>query len=466
MKLLKHTIPLLLSLILILTLAAPVTAQDVSLTVTGDGVEREMVITLAELKGMTANMSRNAYSAWNTFPSQRTYYAEGVSLAALLELAGIKEGATTINIATSPEADGSPGYNQTFLLKDILAERYTFGNGKTAVPAIIAVKLSESGFDKMDEVDMRLIHGQLADQEQTSAGFVQSVRSITVTCAPVQRLPQPKAQAALLPDGQYSVSLGSDYVNAKVYYTKDGSEPTVGSTMYNISAAHWQPQLNVPFNAGGDARIRAIAVASGFENSAVYSFTPQSLGGGVTFADVPAGFWAADAINALSEKGIVSGMGGGVFAPQGTLTRAQFSKMIVLGVNGEEPPAATTVKFSDVAVGAWYAPYVEEGVKLGLFTGYEDGSFRPNDPVTREQMLAVAVRALQGGDGEISADSSAFAAEGISTWAKRYIEYAYSNGFVAKEMTGEKDGLLYFDGRKDGIRAEAAYVVFKINSNR
>jgi len=467
MKYIKRNTIIILTLTLVLALAVPASAEDVVLTITGNGVEKETVISLSELKGMKEHITRNAYSAWNTFPSQRTYYAEGVPLEVLLKRAGVKEGATTINMATFPEADGSAGYNQTFLLNDLLAARYTFNGAKTEVPAIIAIKLGESGFDKMDEVDMRLIHGQLAASEQTTVGFVQSVRTITVTCDPVNKLSQPVAEAELLPDGKYSVKLSSDNVNAKIYYTTDGSQPTVNSVMYNVSAQHWQPQLNVPFVVSGSTQVKAIAVASGFDNSAVLSFTPETLGDdGGNFTDVPADFWAAAEIKALAEKGIIAGMGGGLFAPQGALTRAQFSKMIVLAVNGEEPPQAATGQFSDVAQGAWYAPYVTEGVKLGLFTGYEDGSFRPNDPVTREQMLAVAVRAMPDDDGETPEDVGAFASERISSWAKVYVEYAYSSGLVANEMISKKDSLLYFDGVKAGIRAEAAYVVFKISSNK
>jgi len=455
----------LVSLTLVLAQAAPVFAEDMALTITGDGVEHETTVYISDLKGMTGQMSENAYSAWNTWPSKKTYYAEGVPLSELLKLAGLKESATTINVSAAPDARGNVGYNCTFLLKDLLAERYTFEGAKTSVPAIIALKFGESGFDKMDDVDMRLIYGQLASQEQTAAGFVQSVRTITVTCDPVRRLPQPEAQAEILSDGQYSVSLSSGNVNAKIYYTTDGSAPSVNSAMYNISAPNWQPQLNVPFKASGNAQVKAIAVASGFADSDVLSFTPASLGGGlVTFTDVPKDYWAGAEIEALSEKGIISGMGGGLFAPEQTLTRAQFAKMMVLAVNGKEPSPATAGQFSDVTQSAWYAPYVAEGVRLGLFNGFADGSFHPNDAVTREQMLAIAVRALPDGENKAAGGGGAFAADGISPWAKGYVEYAYSGGLIAKEMLGEKDGLLYFDGGKPGVRAEAAYVAYNMMS--
>ncbi|MCL2163542.1 MAG: stalk domain-containing protein [Oscillospiraceae bacterium] len=248
-----------------------------TLVITGDGVERETRFTIDEIKAMNGYISQNAYSAWNTWPSKRTYYARGVALAELLRLAGLKSNATTVNVATAPEMDGSAGYNMTFLLSDLLRERYTFEGVKSAVPAILAFKLGERSFSDMDDTDIRLIFGQLAEQEQTTAGFVQSVRTITVTRDPAPRLPPPEASVKKLSDGRYEVTLKSGQASAKVYYTTDGATPTVNSKMYNISAPQWQPELNAPFTAAGDVRVKAIAVASGFINSEVLSFTPATL---------------------------------------------------------------------------------------------------------------------------------------------------------------------------------------------
>ena len=446
-----------LALALALTGALPaVSAEDAALTITGDGVEREASFSLTELKGMSGSISRDAYSAWNTWPTRKTHYAEGVVLSDLLELAGVKEGATTVNIAESPAADGSAGFNVTFLLEDLFAERHTYEDGKKAVPAIIAFKESEKGLSTLEETDLRLIYGQLDPQEQTTAGFVKAVRVITVTTAPARKLTAPLWTAVPLQDGRYSVTLASDNPGAKVYYTTDGSTPTVHDKMYNISAPGWQPQLNAPFEADGDALICAIAVASGFADSDVLRFTPSS-----GFGDVPATHWAYPAVSALAEEGIISGMGNGVFAPEGSLTRAQFAKMMTLAVTGEEPPPASLSSFSDVRPTDWFAPYVSECVNLGLFAGYEDGSFRPDEPVTKEQMLAIAVRALPDGESDDVSDSQAFTS-GISGWARGYVEQALEKGLIADEMTTGQEGALSLKGTEGGTRAEAAHVVFSL----
>jgi hypothetical protein len=83
----------------------------------------------------------------------------------------------------------------------------------------------------------------------------------------------PKAAVEPQADERYAITLTSDNANAKIYYTTDGQAPTVHSTMYNISAPHWQPELNVPFAINGETVVRAIAVATGFANSPELSFS-------------------------------------------------------------------------------------------------------------------------------------------------------------------------------------------------
>jgi hypothetical protein len=269
----------LLAIIVALVSALPalpaMAAEDAALTIRGDGVEKEMSFTLAELKAMSGYISQNAYSTWNTWPVKSTYFAQGVALAELLKRAGMKDTAMTVNIAEEPAANDSAGYNMTFLLDDILAERYTFEDGKITVPTILAFRQSEKSLTTMEDTDLRLIYGQLDEQEQTSVGFVKNVSIITVSCTAPPQLPMPEAKAEKLPDGRYEVTLTTSNANAKIYYTTDGSAPSVHSKMYNISAPRWQPQLNVPFTVSGSAKVRAIAVAMGFNDSQVLEFVAE-----------------------------------------------------------------------------------------------------------------------------------------------------------------------------------------------
>ncbi|MCD8049980.1 MAG: S-layer homology domain-containing protein [Clostridia bacterium] len=103
--------------------------------------------------------------------------------------------------------------------------------------------------------------------------------------------------------------------------------------------------------------------------------------------------WASDAILALTNAGIVSGYGDGTFGPEKSLTRAEFMKMLVNACGLADVTA--TCSFTDVEAGSWYYVYIASAEKLGLATGYGDGTFGVNDPITREDMLTLIYRAAQ-----------------------------------------------------------------------
>jgi len=407
MRKIKGAVILFLALALVLPVVNMAHAADEpALVIRGDGVGKEISFTLAEIKAMTEHISRGAYSALNTWPTRSVYYAEGIDLAALLDMAGLVENATMINIAEAPATDGSPGYNMSFLLEDLLIERYTFEGTKAAVPAIIAFRQSERSFETLEDTDFRLIFGQLTEQDQTSIAFVKSVRTITVSCDPAKQLPKPQAAAEQLPDGRYSVSLNSSNTNAKVHYTTDGSTPTVHSTMYNISANHWQPHLNVPFVVSGDTVVKAIAVAIGFQASDVLEFTPASLTGG-------------------AQQPGESGM-------------ANFKRV----------SSYTSGRFTDVDEDQWYGlnnfRVIANVFEYGLMKGTSDTVFNPSGRVTIAEAVTVAARVLSiyAADGEDFAPGE--------PWYTVYVDYAIAAGIIT-----DSD---FADYNREATRAEMAYI--------
>ena len=83
------------------------------------------------------------------------------------------------------------------------------------------------------------------------------------------------------------------------------------------------------------------------------------------------------------------------FCPDRAVTRAQMMAFLVRALGDEENGAAvTTSRFSDVPDGAWYLPYVERLADLGVVEPYEDGTFRPSEPLTRRDMAVLLTRAL------------------------------------------------------------------------
>ena len=182
----------------------------------------------------------------------------------------------------------------------------------------------------------------------------------------------------------------------------------------------------------------------------------------VAFTDITEEYkFAEEAINGLVAKGIVSGMGNGLYAPQDEFTRAQFCKMIVMGLNIEQMEYAGG--FSDVAIDSWYAPYVQAAVESGLFKGNTDRTFQPDKTITRQEMASVASRAAVQLE-KVSAEKLAkFAMEksnyedkaDVAEWAANSVAWLESQK-VFVDVAAEK-----FEPTKNVNRAEAAVVVFR-----
>ena len=101
------------------------------------------------------------------------------------------------------------------------------------------------------------------------------------------------------------------------------------------------------------------------------------------FTDVNADDWFSDVVRYVYEQGLMTGTSDREFSPNLTTTRG----MIVSILNRlEDGPTAEAAGFTDVADGDWYADAVNWAASEGIVAGYEDQTFRPNDPITREQL--------------------------------------------------------------------------------
>lgn len=120
------------------------------------------------------------------------------------------------------------------------------------------------------------------------------------------------------------------------------------------------------------------------------TFNPSASTSGVAYTDLAAGHWATNAINLVSSSGIMKGYADGSFKPNQTITRAEMATILSrLVTNGQ----GNAVSFSDIA-GHWAQAAVETTAKAGMITGYEDGTFRPNQTLTRAEAVTIVNRAL------------------------------------------------------------------------
>lgn len=110
------------------------------------------------------------------------------------------------------------------------------------------------------------------------------------------------------------------------------------------------------------------------------------------YSDVGMGDWFNTAVSTLSKLGILSGYEDGTFRPNAQISRAEFAKIAVSFFELEDMEAENA--FSDVAPGSWYECYVAAAAELGLIEGYEGGMFRPEASITRAETAAIVNRTL------------------------------------------------------------------------
>jgi len=181
-----------------------------------------------------------------------------------------------------------------------------------------------------------------------------------------------------------------------------------------------------------------------------------------TFSDI-ATHWAKNDIELLANKLIVDGATDTQFQPERNITRAEFAALVVraLGLN----TSATGSNFKDVQASAWYAGVVNAAAKAGLIDGYEDGTFRPNNQINREELAAMVVRALKyaGVKTDVAADKQAqllgkFQDANSIVWAKAEIAAAIDAGIV--------DGMtdVTLAPRDEATRAQSATMLKRLLS--
>lgn len=109
------------------------------------------------------------------------------------------------------------------------------------------------------------------------------------------------------------------------------------------------------------------------------------------FADVEDSRWSNNAISTMAKLGIITGYEDGTFKPANAITRAEFA---TIAARFEEEVAVGTEDFTDIA-GHWAESYIKEAAALQWINGYEDGSFRPGNNITRAEVMTIVNRMLQ-----------------------------------------------------------------------
>ena len=137
------------------------------------------------------------------------------------------------------------------------------------------------------------------------------------------------------------------------------------------------------------------------------------------------------AVNVLTALKVVDGFTDGTYKPEQTVTRAQMAKLVVTALGVADYATAKTSKYTDMGSATWAIPYVEYASNLNIVNGVGNGKFNPNGTVTYEQAATMIVRALGYTDQ---------CKEMNGTWPAIYVQKAMALGIFEDVVNGGANG--------------------------
>ena len=177
---------------------------------------------------------------------------------------------------------------------------------------------------------------------------------------------------------------------------------------------------------------------------------------GPTFTDVPVTHWAYTAVEKASEAGLMNGYADGRFGKNDPITRGQMVQ-ILYNYYGED--CGTNSGFSDVPASAWYAKAVTWASKKGVVSGYSNGTFGPDNQLTREQMVTILYNVADKPETNPSAISQYSDYHQVASYAADGFAWAVSN----KVVSGTSSTTL--SPRGTATRAQVAVILVRYLEN-
>ncbi|MGQ9533507.1 MAG: S-layer homology domain-containing protein, partial [Desulfotomaculales bacterium] len=252
-----------------------------------------------------------------------------------------------------------------------------------------------------------------------------------------------------------NVNAGSDFAKITL---KDASGTAVEVTArIDGNALYIKPKVALAYGTTYTVVIPAGAVkdSSGYGLSGDYTFTfttAEQPKPPVQFKDL-SGHWAEDVVLKLAARGVISGYPDGTFKPDNNVTRAEFAKMLAAALD-LAPDAGAAAGFADTAaIPAWAKGYVGAAVRAGLIRGYEDNTFRADRQITRAELAVMVARALKATE---KAQLGFKDATDIPSWAADGIAQAVAKGIIK----GYEDNT--FRPANPATRAETAAMTLRL----
>ncbi|MGD1897191.1 MAG: S-layer homology domain-containing protein [Phormidesmis sp.] len=174
------------------------------------------------------------------------------------------------------------------------------------------------------------------------------------------------------------------------------------------------------------------------------------------FMDIDSDYWASSYVQALTEANIISGFPDSTYRPDEQMTRAQFASVLSGGF--PTPPTRAPITFDDVPEDHWAAGAISSAYAKGFLSGYDDGTFGPEKPITRLEVLVALTSGLGIDTSDADAEMlAAFTDRGeIPDWAVDAIATATEN-----QLPVNYPNVQQLNPNRNATRAEIAAIAYQ-----
>lgn len=241
--------------------------------------------------------------------------------------------------------------------------------------------------------------------------------------------------------------------------TWSSSDPTVAEVSGGIVKAKKEGTTLITIKAGDKESSCEVTVQEKESSGEIKRHGENCISAKYTDVSKDENNWTHLPIDYALEKGYMAGMSATQFSPNGTVTRAQIVQ--ILFAREGKPTVGGTKNFTDVAPGMWYSDAIRWASFSNVVSGYPDGSFRPNQPITREQMVTIlrAYAGYKGQDVTASGNVNSYADAGkISNYALQSVRWAIGK----KLISGTGKGI---EPQGTATRAQIAVILKAYDTN-
>ncbi|WP_379130136.1 S-layer homology domain-containing protein [Paenibacillus sp. sgz500958] len=346
-----------------------------------------------------------------------------------------KTGAIEIKLSTSADTKTA----------ELTVPRTAFNSVASGTKAALKVNYEQGGTITFDAKSVASISGAANNGD------------ISIAIAKVSLTDEGKAVLGDRPVYDLSVKAGDSKVSAfggkvsvSVPYTLQTGEDPNSIIIYYINSSGGLDHVRGRYNA-----------ATGSVEFVTTHFSQYIIGHNkVAFTDVARSSWYSPAVSFLAAREITSGTDAGNYNPAGEITRGQFI-VLLLKAYGVAPDGEGADNFSD-AGSTYYTPYLAAAKRLGVATGAGENQFKPDAPITRQELFTLLYRSLEVlGEvpaGTNTADLNTYIDAGLISGYAREALQALSKGGIIEGDQGKLNPLGL------STRAQAAQVIYNLLS--